>query len=171
MRILALDQSTRRSGWALVTKQRQAAVQASGWFGSDGLDDRGKVEAFKQHVRELILDYEPDALVWEKPLKVISRNQGRGINAHQLILTRLDEVLVGLAGDYDLYSDSVAPQTWRALVLGKGSGNLPGRAAKERARSYVGWLGIEASNDDVAEAICIGLWAATCSKVLPARTG
>jgi Holliday junction resolvasome RuvABC endonuclease subunit len=173
VRILALDQSIRRSGWALLTKRRHAVVEAQGWFGSvaasGAQSDRDKVACFKQQVRDLIVDYTPDALVWEKPMQVISRNQGRGVNAHQLILTRLDEVLVGLADEFDLYSDAVAPRTWRAMVLGKGAGALPARAAKQRARSYVLWLGINASNDDVAEAICIGLWAASCSRELPAR--
>lgn len=170
MRILALDQSVKRSGWAIVSGRE---IGPHGWFGSMAADDRRQVELFKDQVRQLILDYEPELLAWEAPAKFIPafarKGGGTAVNAHQLVLTRLDQVLLGLANEFDLYDEAPAPKTWRAMVLGKGCGNLPKREAKRRAVAYCGWLGIQVPNDDVAEAICIGLWAASCSTAAKAE--
>ena len=161
MIILALDQSITRSGFAVLeTGQRgRGQVMHSGWFGAMGGDDRAKVDAFIQHVRELILDYAPQLLVWEKPAKYIARVGAGGVNAHQLVLTRLDENLVGLARDYGRAFATVAPNTWRAKVFGKGAGRMPRDEAKRRALAHCAWIGHPVRYADQAEAICIGLWA------------
>ena len=163
MIILALDQSITRSGFAVLETGRRPGtgqVMHSGWFGSAGGDDRVKVDAFIQHVRELILDYAPGLMVWEKPAKYLARVGAKGgVNAHQLVLTRLDENLFGLARDYGRAFATVAPNTWRAKVLGKGAGRMPRDEAKRRALAHCAWIGQPVKNADQAEAICIGLWA------------
>jgi hypothetical protein len=164
--ILALDQSLKRTGWAVLYQRRlglPAVVKASGTFAvamGKLATERQKVDSFHNQVEQLILDYAPlDALVWEKPTKHIG---GRaGVTARTLVLTRLDETLVGLAHKHGLAHRAPMPATWRAKILGRGSGKLLRDEAKARALNYCRWIGVSVADDDEAEAVCIGLWAMT----------
>jgi hypothetical protein len=146
--ILALDQSLKRSGWALLDGGK---VVASGWFGSKGSDP---VAEFRWHVRQLILDFDPEALAWEKP--AIFRSQRASLSG-----ARLDQALRDLADEHGLKGLTVGASTWRSQVLGKGAGRLASEAAKCRALFYCHLTGIEVRDHNQAEAICIGIWAAT----------
>jgi hypothetical protein len=161
LRLLALDQSIKRTGWTVIEASgplRPPKVIGRGWFGVGGAgDERAKVARFVQGVRDLAIDYEPvEALVWEKPTAFVGT---RGVNARTLLLTRLDEALHQFCADKQLRSLTAAASTWRAKVLGKGAGRLSREEAKQRAVQYCEWIGLPCSNDDEAEAICIGMWA------------
>jgi hypothetical protein len=148
MLILALDQSLKRSGWALLD---DGTVRTSGWFGAKGKDAVGN---FRWHVKQLILDVEPDALAWEKPATFRSQRAS-------LAGARLDQVLADLAAEHGLKALSAAASTWRSKVLGKGAGRLTSDEAKGRAMFYCRLIGSAVSDHNTAEAICIGIWAAT----------
>jgi hypothetical protein len=64
----------------------------------------------------------------------------------------------------ELPYESVAVNTWRARVLGKGSGNLPKAEAKRRAVAACKAMGIKAKNADQAEAALIALYAMSCDQ-------
>ena len=153
MKILALDQSLSRSGWAVL--EHAGKIEASGWFGikvKDRVPTRQAVDTFKDQVRQLILDYRPEALAWERP--GIFRSQRANLTG-----ARLDEALVALADSHELATMNVAAATWRSQVLGKGAGRLSSEEAKQRALLYCRWMGFETTDHNQAEAICIGLWA------------
>jgi len=169
MRLLALDQSIRASGWALFDVQSQSGYGGtmcklrSGWFGAQAASDDGKLAAFIDHVEQLVADEQPAMLVWEKPSKFIG---GRGgVQARTLVLTRLDQALQDICRRCALSYDTVAPGTWRAKVFGKGGGRLSRDEAKAWALWHTEAIGLPVKSVDEAEAICIGLWAATCSPV------
>jgi hypothetical protein len=166
MRLLALDQSMRRTGWAVIDVKapaRPPRVVGRGWFGALGGDDRTRIHRFTQGVRGLVNDYgEVTALVWEKPNAFAGE---RGVNARTLLLTRLDEALHQLAEEKGLTALTVAASTWRSKVLGKGAGRLTRDEAKRQAVAYCEWIGLPCANDDEAEAICIGMWAAAYGRL------
>lgn len=157
MMVLALDQSVRRTGFAVLEAApngwRGGTVVHSGWFGSRAGSQRAAVDTFKREVTGLILDYHPEVLAWERPAVFRSMRSSA-------VLARLDEALVALADRHELTAMSAAAATWRSKVLGKGSARLASRDAKARAVAYCGWLGLKVLNPDQAEAVCIGLWAA-----------
>lgn len=166
MIILALDQSVRRSGWAVVEtdRKRQARFRGFGWFGAQAADNDSQVEAFIDQVDQLVLDHQAGVLVWEKPSKFMARPGG--VQARTLVLTRFDQALRDLAKLRRLSIDTVAANSWRAKVLGKGAGRLSAEEAKRRALGYCQLLGLAVSDHNQAEAICIGFWAATCSRAV-----
>lgn len=151
MKILALDQSLRRSGWAVV--DRHGNGLSHGWFGASGVDMRARVDGFKWHVEQLILDCEPAVLAWERPATFRSQRAN-------LAGARLDEALVALAAKHELTTMTVAASTWRSQVLGKGAGRLTSDEAKALALRYCRWIGVEVRDHNAAEAVCIGRWAA-----------
>jgi hypothetical protein len=167
LNILALDQSVRRTGWAVAALPERSVLPprfiGRGWFGAiKPSDPRAQVFAFTEAVRALVIDYEVGALVWEKPSAFAGP---RGVNARTLILTRLDEALHQLARQLNVAVLTVAASTWRAKVLGKGGGRLTRDEAKRQAVRYCEWIGIACANDDEAEAVCIALWAAAFGRI------
>ncbi len=149
--ILALDQSTGCCGWALIDGNK---VKTSGYFKVAGKadDTRGRVDLFKELVRDLVDHYGPLTLAWERPATF------RSMRAN-VMGARLDEALNGLADELQLNKVSVSSSTWRAQVLGKGSGRLSSKDAKLKALEFCRWIGLTIRNADQAEACCIGLWA------------
>ena len=168
--LLALDQSVKATGFAVMElrgPRKNATLITSGWFGAKAKAEDDRLAAFRQHVLELLLDYEPALLVWEKPTKFIGGNdRPRGVQARTLILTRLDQVLRDLAVERGIAWDTVAANTWRAKVLGRGAGHLNRTDAKDAALAFCMWSGTPVNSADQAEAICIGHWAAAYSNVL-----
>jgi hypothetical protein len=166
MRLLALDQSMKRTGWCVLAAThpvKPPQVLGRGWFGAGGGDDRARMHVFRQGVEDLLDDYQPiDALIWEAPNKFIG---ARGVNHRTLLLTRLDEVLHQIAEQRDLACQAVAAATWRSKVLGKGAGRLSREEAKRQAVAYCEWIGLPCANDDEAEAICLGMWAAAYGRL------
>jgi Holliday junction resolvasome RuvABC endonuclease subunit len=168
MRILAFDQSVKRTGWAVVEREREglpARPITWGSFGAPGIDTRAKMSAFICEVGVLVTAHEPDVVVWESPSAFMGKG---GVNARTLILTRLDEALTRLCEARDLACTTVAASSWRSRILGKGCGRLPRIEAKRRAMMYVDWLDLTVANDDEAEAICIGMWGALFSRAVAA---
>lgn len=170
MKVLALDQSVKATGWAIVSRRTLGLppiVEASGFFGTKGaLTTRDKVDAFVDQVRQLLLDYEPEHVIWEKPNAFMGAH---GVTARTLILTRLDEAMTRVCEQLDVSCEAVAANTWRAKILGKGAGKLPRAEAKQRALNYCRWMDMRVNSDDEAEAICIGFWALTFSKQVLAQ--
>lgn len=159
--ILALDQSVKRSGWAVFEPRplHQFRIRGHGWFGAHGADNETQVNAFIDQVDQLVLDYGPSMLVWEKPSAFAG---ARGVNARTLVLTRIDQALRDLAKLRRIGAASVAASTWRAKVLGKGAGRFTSEQAKAAALTYWRRFHIDLKVHDEAEAMCIAVWACTC---------
>ena len=63
--------------------------------------------------------------------------------------------------DRDIDYESVASNSWRARIMGKGSGNLPAAKTKKAAKAHCDLLKIPYRNDDQAEAALIALYGMT----------
>lgn len=159
--ILALDQAVKRSGWAVFEPRpmHQFRIIGHGWFGAQADDSETQVNTFIDHVDQLVLDYGPSTLVWEKPSAFAG---ARGVNARTLVLTRIDQALRDLAKLRKLRVAVVAASSWRAKVLGKGAGRFTSEQAKAAALTYWSRFHIELRDHNEAEAMCIATWACTC---------
>lgn len=168
MMLLAIDQSVRRSGWAVMEARpmRQFGIVGHGWFGAQAKTSEDRVNSFIDQVDALVLDYGPALLVWEKPNAFMG---ARGVNARTLVLTRLDQALRDLAKLRALQTATVAASSWRARVLGKGAGRFSGDRAKAAALAYWAMFRVEVRDHNEAEAMCMGVWA--CSQIEVASHG
>lgn len=163
MIVLSLDPSLTRTGYAIFSAPPARLMDLmTGSFGSaDPADFVGRVLA-------LIDEHGVDFVASEECRKVIlmyGKKQLVGTavtpNADQLKLSQLEGGLRGICAARHIPLALVPPQTWRAKVL--GNGHLSRADAKKAAVQYCRYLKIDAANHDVAEAICVGLWATSCN--------
>lgn len=167
MIVLALDPSLTRSGF--VTFEAPPVrfdTLAAGSFGSDDpahftrqlhaiIEAAGPGMIFAEEARKVILIY------GKKQLQ-IGGDQMTTPNADQLKLSEIQGAIRGLAEAADIPLVLVPPPTWRAKIL--GNGGLSRQEAKRAAKRHCAYLKIDVKNHDSAEAVCIGLWGATCSQ-------
>lgn len=169
MIILALDPSLTRCGFVTFEAPPvRLDTLAAGSFASDD------PAHFIRQLAAIIEAAEPGMIFAEKAREVILvygkkqlqfAGQGQHMttpNADQLKLSEIQGGIRGLAEAADIPLVLVSPKTWRAKIL--GNGNLSRPEAKKAAKDYCRYLKIEAKNHDVAEAILIGIWGATCSQ-------
>ncbi len=180
MLILGLDQSITRTGFALYEYPGDERRMQCGSFScKDAGGPEEKCEMFARQIKRLIGPKEgrPDFIVWERAKRQITRYPKKPnanllgiqdaiwtVNADQLLLPEIQGIVRAAAILYRIPHESVPPATWRAAIYGKGGGKLARDDAKERAKAYCKSLGIEAGNEDEAEAACIARWGATCSQ-------
>jgi Holliday junction resolvasome RuvABC endonuclease subunit len=169
MKLLALDPSLTRCGYALIIAPPvQLSTIITGSFHSDD------VAGYAHNLHTLIDDHQPDFITSEEASKII-RSYGKKqlqfagpamvtVNADQLKLSQIEGIARGMAEARDIPIVFVAPKSWRAAVLGKGAGDFTRPQAKAAARQHCQRLKVPAKNHDIAEAVCIGLWGATCQE-------
>lgn len=164
MILLTFDPSLKRTGYAFMKAPPVvASAIESGSFASEDPD------AFIAQALALINDIRPDFIAAEQAHKIIMLYGKKQLlggnvvvtpNADQLKLCELQGGLKGIAKTRGIGMVTVPPKTWRKAVL--GNGGLARDAAKAAAVTYCARLKIIVANHDAAEAICIGLWAASC---------
>ena len=148
MRILALDQASRVSGWAI--------------FDGNTLTDYGKIDVSKyyelgerlhiirQKVRNLIEDNNIDSVILEDIYM-----DGQRVNNVQTFkaLAEVFGVLYELCIDMKKPVDAVLAGTWKSTL------GIKGKTRPEQKRAAQAWVeqtyGIKASQD-IVDAICIG---------------
>ena len=134
-----------------------------------------KTAIFCDETEKLFDFHKPTFVVWESATEVIRSYVKQGkedlagqkpigltVNADQLILRDIQGHIRHAARSRGIPYEAVNPKTWRAAIL--KNGNLSRDDAKRKAVEYCKMLRIPVKNADQAEAICIGLWAATCQK-------
>lgn len=165
MIVLSLDPSLTRTGYAVFSAPPPRLNDLlTGSFGSADpdnfvsrvlalIDKHGIEFLFSEQARAVILQYGRKQL--------IDTGGFAAPNGNQLKLTEIQGGMRGLCAARGIPLAFVAPQTWRAKVL--GNGHLSRAEAKAAAKTYCARLGVPAANHDVAEAVCIGLWGCTCN--------
>jgi hypothetical protein len=160
MRILGIDQSLTRTGWAVV--EGHSSVELTGWFKSANTAD------FGDQLRSVLLDTQPDMVVAEQPVMWVKVYRKQSWAGDGMAPSSKQLVLPWIAGMIEMgclmagISFQLVPvATWRAGVIGKGAGRLPRAEAKAAAKTTCDRLGIKYANEDVAEAILIALWGVT----------
>lgn len=169
MRILGLDQSITRTGWAVLDgPPAQLSTLMSGWF---SCADRSDTAHFGKEIAALIIDTGPSFVVFEKPRATITTygkkslvpgDYSRTPNASQLVLPWIAGMIEQACIDRGLPYEMVPPGTWRAAVIGGGAGGYDTKAAKKAAKLTCDRLGITYANEDQAEASLIALYGTTC---------
>ena len=184
MLILGLDQSVRRSGWALYESPGDERKIRTGSFGAPATmhDSEELCDFFGLALWRLVGRVRPGFICWERASRRITNyakksasslyhehenpHGGWTVNADQLLLPEIQGQIRQIAIDYGIPYESVPTGTWRADLFGTGGGSLSRKEAKAKAKQYCRWLGIPFDGEDEAEAACIARWAATCSQKL-----
>jgi hypothetical protein len=159
MKILGLDQSLTRTGWCLLTGTRGSPEFTCG---SAGFDDATE---FCHWLAGFLDAHQPGFVVWERPTPRVMIYAKKGLlggmvtpNASQLVLPQLAGMIEMACFDRDIAHESVASNSWRARVMGKGSGNLRADKTKQAAKAHCELLKIPVRNADQAEAALIALY-------------
>lgn len=179
MRILGFDQSVTQTGWCLYEAPGDERRMLCGSFScKDEADAEAQCDLFGHNLKRLIGRYRPEFIAWERASRRISSYVKKGgpdffaasaaprmtVNADQLLLPEIQGMIRAAAILYRLPFESVPVSTWRADIFGVGGGSMTKKVAKARAKEYCRQLGIEAGNENEAEAACVARWAATCSQ-------
>lgn len=146
-RLLALDQSSRITGWAVFEDKK---LLNYGKFTIT--DDRGEVRLYKirQKVKELIETYNINEVVMEDiQLQESKINNIATFKILAQVLGVIQELLVEL----DIPQAAVVSSSWKSTL------GIKGRTRPDQKRNAAAWVqqtyGIEPSQDTV-DAICIG---------------
>src|SRR4029077_9164286 len=165
LRILGLDQSLTKTGWCLLTGTRAVPEFECGHFGAE------HATGFAVKLIELLDITRPAFVCWERynPRVMVYGKKALfgGVttpNADQLVLPQIAGMIEMACVLKQLPYESVAVNSWRARVLGKGSGNLPKVEAKKRAVETCRRMNISVRNADQAEAALIALYALSCDR-------
>lgn len=144
-RLLALDQATYTSGYAIFDDND---LLTSGIFKSSKSDEISRDNEIKQWFLSLICAYQIDKVVFEG----IQLEVQHGVNTF-LILARLQGILMEACYGVSVPCLISAPATWRAKCGIKAKTRADMKASAKTA--IKNWYGINVT-DDEADAICIG---------------
>jgi Holliday junction resolvasome RuvABC endonuclease subunit len=146
--ILALDTATHNCGYAVLSNLN---VVNSGVITSVDKDINKRLSSHYGSILSLINDYNVDIVVFE--------NTNTFTNIQTLkMLAQLQGIIMAICISRQIEYYTMLPTEWRA-VLGFKTGNKTNRVVqKQLALDYVNLqVGINTSNDDEAEAICLGI--------------
>lgn len=146
MRILAVDQATKKTGYALFA---DGDLYSYGVLTAKGKDSPDRMQDMCHQIQHLIKKYKPSYLVIEK------------VSLHSSVpvlvsLANLQGCIFQMCFEKDIGYILYAPSTWRRII-GIIGGKLKREDYKKRAIAFVeNSYGITV-DDDCAEAICMGL--------------
>ena len=148
MRILALDQSTRVSGWALYNDEK---LEEYGKFDVSNTHELGeRLHSIRCIVNDMIKKLQVDKVILEDIYM-----DGQRVNNVQTFkaLAEVFGVLFELCVDLEIPVEAVLAGTWKSTL------GIKGRTRPEQKRAAQAWVsenyGIKATQD-IADAICIG---------------
>ena len=151
MRVLALDQASRTSGWAVFDEGKLVTY---GKFTADQADVGDRLHFIRMRVSWLIDDYDIDEVVFEDiQLQDMAGGKEVGIKTFK-ILAEVFGVIYELLTEMKIKNAAVAPIVWKATfkIAGKGRSQEM-KMAKAHIQSTFGL----AWTEDEADAACIGL--------------
>lgn len=148
MKILALDQASRVSGWAIFANNDLLTYGKIDLSKQDDIGER--LHLLRQKVKQLIEDHKIDKIILEDIYM-----DGQRINNVQTFkaLAEVFGVLYELCIELDIPVEAVLAGTWKSTL------GIKGRTRPEQKRAAQAWVaencGIKATQDEV-DAICIG---------------
>lgn len=153
MRILALDQASRTSGWSLFDNGKLVTY---GKFTYEDEDFGIRLVKIRNKVKSLIELYQPDEIVFED----IQLQGSTGNNV--LTFKKLAEVfgvIYELAAELNLSHRAVLSTVWKGkLGLLHGAGQNRTAQKQEAQQWVISKYNIKPTQDE-CDAICIGVWA------------
>lgn len=147
VKILGLDPSSTATGWALISPEGPALLEAGTFhLKKKSLDDR--LIEFRSLLTDLLKKLDPDVVAAESPF--IGRLKGNAASA----LYQIRAVIVLTCMDLGIPLVFYTPKEARKIVLGQGS--LRKEAVSRAMRSRFGDIG----DDHACDAACVALAAA-----------
>ena len=153
MKILALDQASRTTGWALYDNN---SLSRYGKFTFEDDDFGIRLYKIRNKVKELIDTYHPDEIVFEDiQLQESARNNVDTFKK----LAEVFGVIYELASELKIANRAVISTVWKSklgLLHGRGQDRT---AQKREAQNWVVTNYSVKPTQDECDAICIGKWA------------
>ena len=147
MRLLALDQSSRITGWAVFTDDK---LQEYGKIELNDEDIGLRLNKLRDQVAQLIMDYGIDEVVFEDIYM-----DGQRVNnvATFKVLAEVFGVCYELFTDMDIKNTAVLAGTWKSTL------GIKGTTRPEQKRNAQKWVKDKYDLNviqDIVDAICIG---------------
>lgn len=149
-RLLALDQSSKITGWSVFDNQQN--LIDFGHFTITDSDIGVRLEKIRNEVARLISDYDIDYLIMEDIQ--YQPNVGGNIQTFK-VLAEVFGVIYELATELDIPSSSVLAAQWRSVVGIKGKVRVE---QKKNAQQYISKTYALTPTEDEADSICIGIY-------------
>lgn len=151
MILLALDLSSKSSGWAVF---QDGLLIDSGCVASSSLDLLKRINIMKDGIKEVVEKYKPTKVVAEE---VRPENGVQNIKTHRALMWTQAAIALMLY-DYNkkLEMDLIYPSSWRAAIGIKTGRGIKRTTLKEKDIQFVKENYNLDVNDDEADAICIG---------------
>lgn len=147
MNVLALDQSTNRTGWSVFNKDGNLVM--SGVFATKSKSIDKRIEELTDYCLYLSERFQVDHVIFED---VQSQKNPRTFKDLSMVLG----ALVKFSLDNKLTHTIVSPSTWRSFL---GIKTKPREVAKLGAKNYVyAKYKVDCKYDDESDSICIGTW-------------
>lgn len=147
MKILALDQSTKLTGWAIYQDEKCIRSGAIDFSNNDNSAER--FVDMCEAVVDIIKQTQPEFLVLEGV--AYQRNAAALIE-----LAQLQGVIIGTCLNNQIEFYIYPPSSWRKALSFKQGAGVKRADLKQQAMAYVRELTGRDEPEDVAEAICIG---------------
>lgn len=150
MRILAFDQATKVTGWALLQDRVPLTY---------GHINEADVDPPSERIKDMFLQIVGKIETYNPDLVVVEGVQHQANAKTMLMLSQLQGMCIGVAYHKDLAVYSPLPVEWRKILNYKQGAHMKRAQLKQQSIDYVRThFGIVATEDE-CEAICIGVAA------------
>lgn len=150
MRILAFDQSTKMTGWAVLEDGKLLRY---------GHISEADVDSPAERIRDMFIQI-ADKIEEDMPdLVVIEAVQHQANAKTMLMLSQLQGMCIGAAYQKDLAVYSPLPVEWRKILNYKQGAHMKRAELKQQSIDYVHTHFDIVATEDECEAICIGVAA------------
>lgn len=156
-RLISFDQATRNTGFACF---EGSDLRNYGLLEASGADGDARLDEMAVQIRDLIRRYNPKFVVFEGVLFQKSPNA-------LIMLANLQGIIRGICQERGCEYAVYAPTSWRSLIgLQQGRGITRDKLKEQAVKFVHSAYGIDVE-EDVCEAICIGLAHLRKSGMLP----
>jgi len=151
MILLALDLSSKSSGWAIFN---DTMLIDSGCVASSSTDLLKRINIMRDGLKEVVEKYKPDKVIAEE---VRPENGMQNLKTHRALMWTQAAIALMLY-DYNkkLEMELIYPSSWRAAIGIKTGRGIKRATLKEKDIQFVKENYNLNVNDDEADAICIG---------------
>lgn len=147
MKLLALDQSSRTSGYAIFTNEN---LTDYGYFSFTNSDLGKRLERIREKIKTLVVENKIDKVILEDIQ--LENTVGNNVVTYKA-LAEVIGVITELLTEMNIKYDLISPNVWRKQLSIMGYRRSE---CKAKAQKYIkAHYGIE-STEDVCDAICIG---------------
>lgn len=150
MRLLALDQSSHTTGYAIFEDDKPVKISH---FTYDDIDLGDRLEKIRKKIKNIIIDWEIDEVVFEDiQLQDVNGSKELGIKTFK-ILAEVFGVIEELLTEMKVPHTAILPVVWKATfkIAGKGRSQ-----EKKMSQAYILKTYEIKCTEDEADATCIG---------------